>query len=257
MRRLLSAVLPVLLLALAACGGDDDGDVTAGDDTTTTETADDTTTTTTTTTVAEEPDGTTTTTADPGPLPGERVEIFPYEGAQLIVVGVEAGDRLNVRVRPGVEAGVAFDLAPLADGLVATGHNRRLEGSGQWSEITAAGRTGWANSAYLSHRGQTNDVTSEVVTGERPRASTIRELGLAVARQRASQEPPSDIVVVARPTVGDLAEVTVDVLGSGDDSVAGERLHVFGEPVAGGVVLRTVEATVLCLRGVTDDGLCL
>ena len=55
----------------------------------------------------------------------------------------------------------------------------------------------------------------------------------------------------------------VDVIGLGDDSIKGERLHVFATVVyddAGRVVvsydLKSVEATLLCGRGVSD-GLCL
>jgi hypothetical protein len=59
------------------------------------------------------------------------------------------------------------------------------------------------------------------------------------------------------PTVGDLGEVTYDVIGLGDDAVYGYRLHVFGEPVTDGFSLRTVERTYLCSRGVDADELCV
>jgi hypothetical protein len=54
-----------------------------------------------------------------------------------------------------------------------------------------------------------------------------------------------------------VGEVTVDVVGIGDDSVGGERLKVFAEPGAGGFTVRSVEATTFCRRGVTGDGLCV
>jgi len=84
-------------------------------------------------------------------------------------------------------------------------------------------------------------------------------LGLAVARTRASTDPRSDIVVVARPTSGDLGEVVIDVIGLGDDSVVGLRLRVFGQPIDtdAGFELRSVEETVLCGRGVSSDGICV
>ena len=61
------------------------------------------------------------------------------------------------------------------------------------------------------------------------------------------------------PNVGDLGEITLDVIGMGDDSILGERLHVFGDPDPGGesFTMRTVERTLLCARGVGDDGLCV
>ncbi len=55
----------------------------------------------------------------------------------------------------------------------------------------------------------------------------------------------------AAATVGDLGEVTFDVVGMPDDAQHGVRLHVFGTPLPGGFALKSVEATVLCSRGVT------
>lgn len=82
------------------------------------------------------------------------------------------------------------------------------------------------------------------------------ELGLIVAESVASEEPESDIVLVVNESLGDLGEVTYDVIGLGDDATAGLRLHVFGEPVSDGFSLTAVEVTPLCGRGVSQ-GLCL
>lgn len=235
MQQLSAAALAATLL-LAACGNGDEA--TPGTD----------------------PSSTTTSTAA-APLPGERVEIFPYEGARLAVVGVAADDTLKVRSGPGVDFDVVFELDPLAMNAVATGHNRSLGEAGFWSEITADGRTGWANSAFLLQPGQTSDVTAELypTPADRPSAETMLELGRIVAGHSASDDPPSDIVVVDGPTVGDLGEITVDVIGLADDSQGGVRLKVFAEPDPGGesFTVRSVEATVLCSRGVTDDGVCV
>jgi hypothetical protein len=243
------AVVAVVVAVLgAACGGD--GTTSAGSGTG----ADGT-----TTTVAT---STTSTTAPPadGALPGERIEIYPYEGAPLAVVGVAADDTLNVRSGPGVDFDVVFELEPLATGVAATGHNRGLGDEGIWSEITSEGRTGWANTSYLLQPGGVDDITTEIAPRpeDRPRAETMRQLGETVAAMRASDDPRSSIVVVDGPQVGDLAEITVDVIGFGDDSVGGERLHIFAEPDEGGegFVLRTVERTVLCSRAV-DDNVCV
>ncbi|HUG85222.1 MAG TPA: hypothetical protein VMM13_11695 [Euzebya sp.] len=198
---------------------------------------------------------------DDGDLPGEVVELFPYEGAELAVVGVEADDTLNVRSGPGVDFDVLVELAPLAEGVVATGHNRHLDDRGIWAEITAEGVTGWANTAFLTHLGLTVDVTSRLfpTPEERPQAETMRELGQVVGQRLSSEEPPSTITVVDWPTVGDLGEITVDVIGLGDDAANGVRLRVFAEPHAGGegFTVRTVEQTAHCTRGVTDDGVCV
>jgi hypothetical protein len=75
----------------------------------------------------------------------------------------------------------------------------------------------------------------------------------------SSDDPPSRIVMSVAPTVGDLGEVTYDVVGLGDDALGGVRLHVFGDPAEGGegFVLSNVERTFICSRGVTDDGFCV
>jgi hypothetical protein len=53
--------------------------------------------------------------------------------------------------------------------------------------------------------------------------------------------------------------VTYDVVGLGDDAVFGFRLHIFGEPTENGEAfsLKSVEATSLCGRAVTADGVCV
>jgi hypothetical protein len=240
MRRLFAAVLVVVLaLLVVACGNDDEG-------------ADDVN--------ATKPTGTTES-SNGAPLPGERVETFPYEGAQLAVVGVAADDTLNVRSGPGTEFDVVFDLDPMAMNATATGHNRSVGEAGFWSEIAVDGQTGWANTAHLLQPGQVSDITAALfpTPADRPKAKTMLELGQTVARLRASDDPESDIVVVDQPTVDDLGEITVDIIGLGDDSLGGERLKIFAEPGPDGesFTVRTVEATTFCSRGVTDDRLCV
>lgn len=187
-------------------------------------------------------------------LAGEPIEFFFSDGDTLGVVGVAADDVLNVRSAPGVQAGVVATLDPLAD-VVATGSARQLSRS-IWAEVDADGTTGWANVAYLAYLGTTKDVTAEVLDqlGGSVSAETMEQLGRAVAETRASTEPPSTITVVNGPAGGDLGEITVDVVGFGDDAVLGARLHVFGQPAEGGAGfdLRNVEQTDLCMRGVSE-----
>lgn len=235
MGRLLVAGVAASLL-LAGCSDDDDGASTA------------------------EPTGTTETTSAAA-LPGDRVEIYPYQGARMGVVGVAAGDKLHVRSGPGVEFAVVFDLGPLAENAVATGHNRSVAAGGFWSEIRVDGQAGWANTAFLLQPGQVTDITAGLfpTPAQRPKAETMQDLGRIVAGRRASTEPASNIVVVNGPTVGDLGEITVDVIGLGDDALGGERLKIFAQPGPAGArfTVRTVEAAALCSRGVTGDGLCV
>ena len=276
-----SALVFVIALApgLVSCGvdegsdGADRGSTTTGSSASTTTSNDSTTTSstgssttggssTTDTTAPAEPDDDDGTGEGPVPddkLPGERIEIYPYEGASLAVVAVAADDVLNVRHGPGVRFGVATELGPLDEGVTATGHNRTIDDGTFWSQVEVDGTTGWVNTSFVAQPGQTTDITSELPGDLGGR--TMVDLGTAVAEARTPGEddPEPRITVTAAPeTGGDLAEITVDVTGYADDAVKGERLHVFAtpDPSGEGFRLRTVEATTLCARGV-DAGLCV
>ena len=191
-------------------------------------------------------------------LPGERTEIYPYEGDELAVRGVTVDDTLNLRNGPGIEFEVAAELAPLADGMIASGHNRTLDDGTLWVEMDADGVIGWASAAHLAQLGQISDITSELP--ELPSGDDVVELAQAVARERAAVDeggPEPMITVVDGPHSGDLTDMTVDLTGLADDAVTGERLHVFATIEGDRFTVRTVEATVLCTRGVNDAGLCL
>lgn len=206
------------------------------------------------------PTGTTQSSTDAA-LPGERQDIYPYEGAKLAVAGVAANDTLKVRSGPGIEFNVVFELRPTDTNATATGHNRALREAGLWSEIVADGRTGWADSSFLLQPGEVNDITAALypTPADRPTAKTMLELGRAVARTRAGDDPEADVVVVDGPTTGDVGEITVDIVGVGDDSVGGERLKIFAEPASDrrSFTVRSIEATTFCRRGVVEGGLCL
>lgn len=209
--------------------------------------------------------GTTTTTQGDAALPGEEIDFFFQDGDELAVVGVEAGDTLNVRAGPGVDFDVVAELGPLATDVAPTGRHRSLDGAGIWAEVRTDDGTGWVNTAFLAYPGMTDDVTTQIAAdvADLPRADTMLELGEAVAAMRivvdGSDGPVPDVVVVDGPSVGDLGEITIDIVGLPDDSGLGERLHVFATPAedGGSFTVRTVERTVLCRRGATDDGLCL
>ena len=238
-----------LAVVVGGCGEVDVADTTTvpptqAETTTTTEVP---TTTTTTTTVVD-----TTSTS----LPGEPIEVGPQPGDVLAVVGVAHDDVLNVRAAPGTDQRVVEELDPLASEVVALGNARALPAS-IWFEVETDGGTGWASSSFLAYLGGTSDETAAIVEllGEMPAAETMLELGMIVAETVASEEPPSRIVMSVAPTVGDLGEVTYDVVGIGDDAVRGFRLHVFATPDEGGegFVLKSVEQTVLCGRGLSGE----
>lgn len=225
---------------------------TTGEPTTTTEPPTTTTSSSTTTTTSEPPTTTTT-------LPGEPIEIGPQEGDLLIVIGVVYDDVLNVREIPGLTGAIITTLAPTAKGIVAAGNSRLLPNS-IWYQIETEDALGWASGSFLAYEGFTDDITSEVVKdlGGIPTEATMDDLAALVAGTRASVEPESDITTTIAATSGDLHEITIDVVGLGDDALRGERLHIFGEPLeGGGFSLKSVERTLLCGRGVTEDGLCV
>lgn len=256
-------MIAATMVVLAACtnGGQADTSTTSQPGTTepTATTATTVTTTTSTTTTVPE-DATTTSSATTGPdeLPGERIELGPTGGDTLAVIGVRHDDVLNLRTIPDPDADILAEIPPLADDVTALGHTRDI-GDAIWIAVEHDGVEGWVNFAYTGFLGQTTDETSALLDalGERPHAPTMEELGAIVAETFTSEPPQSDVVMTAPATTGDLGEVMYDVIGIGDDAVAGFRVHVFGEPDGDGFTLRTVEVTTLCGRGISEEGLCL
>ncbi len=261
-RGLVAAV--ALSLVAAACG-DDAGDTETGATTTPPESTSTAPTSTVTTTAAAPP----TSASTPGPvpvpdaaLPGEAFIAAPAEGRPVAVVGVRHDDGLNVRAIPGTDGEILAELAPTSNDSVATGRARLLPSSIWWEITTADGTLGWISSRFTAQIGPTTDITAAVIAdlGTTPEAETIAELGLLVA-EAVDSDPdiPTDIVMsVDADETGDLAEVTYDVIGLGDDAVRGIRVHVFGTPLDSGegFSLKTIEATDLCdpVRGPTEPG---
>jgi hypothetical protein len=184
----------------------------------------------------------------------------PREGAILGVVGVRHDDTLNIRSGPDVTYGVIATLEPTQIGITGTGEGWQLPSGSVWWKIETDGVAGWANQQFLSRLGSVEDLTSFVVgkLGIIPVADTMLALGLIVANTFADVDIGSHAVVSVAPTVGELGEVSYDVVGLGDDSLGGYRLHIFGQPIdgGGGFSLMAVEATSMCQRGVSD-GLCV
>jgi len=237
-----------VVLGLTACGGGDGQATTTTGETTTTSTAPATTQPDTTTTT-----GPTTTTE----IPGEPVDFGPAEGDEVAVIGVAHDDVLNLRSAPGADQDILAEIPNLYEGLVALGDTRDV-GEAFWIEVDYEGAVGWVHFGFIGYIGVTDDMTASVVAelGDSPLAETMLDIGLIVAETFASEEPASVIVLTVAPTVGDLGEVTYDVIGIGDDAVRGFRLHVFGQPAEETFDLKSVEVTTLCGRGVTEDGLC-
>lgn len=208
-----------------------------------------------------QPEPTSTTGAD---LPGDPFDfLVPTDGEVVGVVGVAFDDTLELHELPGETTPVVGELPNLTDDAVGTGEGRALPNS-IWWKIRWNGTEGWVGSGFMARIGATIDLTSTIIelngNADPGGAETVLDLGLLIADIVASETPPSRVRVVVPPdTSGDLAEITVDVVNLGDDALAGYRLHIFAEPAEiadAGWLLRSVEATLLCSRGVTDDGLC-
>lgn len=195
-------------------------------------------------------------------LPGEPFD-GPQAGVTFGVVGVAADDMLNVRALPGAGQAIIAELEPLATGVELTGKARLLsDPRAVWYEIDAAGVIGWVHSRFVAPLAGTFDITSEVVSqaGGTPTGATIEEIGARVVEVRSqSDDPPPTSTVVDGPRTGDPSEITYDLIGFLDDSVLGERLHLFIGPANGGgqLQLKQVEVTYICARGGgSGTGLC-
>lgn len=199
-----------------------------------------------------------------GLLPGEPYEGILTAGTVFGVIGVTADDQLNVRARPGADQVIIDSLDPLATGLVHTGRARKLEPPvAIWYEVAVDSVVGWVHSRFVAPQSGTFDITSEVVdvVGRTPTGTTIEEIGAVVIEARSRfADPKPTAIVVDGPTRGDLHEITYDLLGFGDDSVLGERLHLIaadGVQAGGPLELESVEVTYLCARGTGGGaGLC-
>lgn len=205
-------------------------------------------------------------------VPGEPLDFGPAKGTKLIVVGVMYDDTLNFRVDPSPKATIVSTAAPLASAdIVAAGEAWSAPG-GVWWKVSIGGNDAWANQKFLGMEGnvinELDAVEADLGTLE---FGDLREAALTVANSRASDSDPTSRVQFAEePLAFDTAtgSVVVDVLDLGDDSVKGERLRIWVENIYDessgdegaqdliGVEVISVEATSICGRGVSDEGLC-
>jgi len=176
----------------------------------------------------------------------------------LSVVGIGYDSTLNVREEPGGQ--IVAKLDSTGTGIVPTGTRQEVSGV-LWHEVHAAGVIGRVSGDYVTPLGATADTTTQIVArrGQTPSAANLAALGRTVAGAVASEEPESRVRISGEPTVGELSEVTMDVVGQPDDSIRGFRLRVFATRNSDGTfTLRNVEGTVMCYidRGVSAQGLC-
>lgn len=195
-------------------------------------------------------------TAVESPPPGRPVETIFAPGAIFGVIGVVADDQLDVRALPGTDQTVVHTLDPLTTGLVFSGR-ARLFGAPEsiWYEVEASDIVGWVDSRFVAPLSGTFDITSEIIEmeGAAPTGSTIEEIGgIVVDRRSRFADPEPSSIVVHGPTTGDPGEIIYDLTGFHDDSVRGERLHLYiGDADEGTdpLELERVDVTYLCWRG--------
>jgi hypothetical protein len=259
LRLVFTAIL--LMFLVAACGGD--GAVTDSTEGPSSSTLGSVPSTTVTTVVTTTMDSTTTTTTLPATttstIAGRVVQFGPALDDVLGVVGVRHDDTLNLRVGPGVSEPVLDTVEPTFGHLVAKGQTRMLPNGSLWIEVDHAGVVGWVHLSFVAYIGSVHDATAFVVAalGEYPTTTSMEEMALMVAGVFAFTESASRVVMTVEPTMGDLGEVTYDVVGLEDDATFGFRLHVLGQTVSDGLSLHSVERTELCARGVAEDGFCI
>lgn len=76
-------------------------------------------------------------------------EQTPEPAKRYRVIGVAAGDVLNVRAQPDPSGEIVGALEPNASGVVVAGTRVEINGS-VWWQVVGGGRLGWVNARYLT-----------------------------------------------------------------------------------------------------------
>ena len=205
-------------------------------------------------------DSTTTTSDDePAELPGDLYNIGPRAGEPMVVVGVAHDDVLNFRTLPDASSPIRATVAPQATSpeVISMGEGRLLTGSAWW-HVTVDGQELWANSRFLGTLGDTYDSFDELSSrlGGDLEDPSIEALVERLRAALSADGPEASATFVTDPDIGSgTQDVTVDLLGYGDDAIYGERIVLTVTDTTGsgspGVRLTAAEATLICSRGVS------
>ena len=211
-------------------------------------------------------------------LPGEPAEGF-IPGTVAHVAGVGIDETFDITTVPGDDEPAAASFPPLTE-LVFTGNGREIDVgtfSKFYAEVTVAGVTGWISRWELVYLGAPDDETADAVAtlGGIPRAPSMRDLGTIVMDAVAPLDPDSGgaaLVLAAESSAGSTSELVYDHFPGekfGDDVANGARHWVVGRQVPATDLPETgltssleyelvsVEARVLCTRGVDSRGICV
>jgi uncharacterized membrane protein len=78
------------------------------------------------------------------------LELMPEPGLLYRVVGVAAGDTLNIRQGPGADAQQVGSFSPQARDIAVTGERMPVNGSIWWGVVHSDASIGWVNARYLT-----------------------------------------------------------------------------------------------------------
>lgn len=202
---------------------------------------------------------------DDAELPGESAATyFSREGEAVGVVG--SPGPLPVLAVPTVEGEMDEMVGEVfaTDTVLLGGRERYVPESEQsWIEIELAEGYGWVQAGHFYYFGEHEDITDQYADQVSASADP-EELALQVAElhtadwgEEGQAEGGPAVEIVNNPDFVDVDYYIVDATGMMDDSVAGDRLFVTVEESDAGYELSQVERTVLCMRGVSDDALCV
>jgi len=174
-------------------------------------------------------------------LPGSETESVFTAGDMVGVIGA-AHDVTHWLISfPGGLGGVERELLPTQTGLEAVGTAWQVDDM-FWERLRLGDREGYFPRSMLGYIGEPEDVTSLFNALS---AESVESLGEAIAGEIEAAE----IVLVGSSPL----EVVYDVLGLGDDSVAGYRIRVLAIEDSDGFVAELVQRTPLCARGWDDE----
>ena len=204
--------------------------------------ANDTSTTTTTLSITTSPTPTTTTVT----LPGNEVPSVFEPGDVLGVIGVESEPSPRLLSFPGQTGEQVFEVNPVEDDFEALGRAWSIDDVA-WEWLLVEGHEGYLPRSWLGFIGQPEDVTSQF-------APLTSDSVVALGEEIAGEIEAANTVLVAQPSP---LEVVYDVIGLGDDSIAGYRIRVSAREATGGFAPESVQRSPLCTRGLTATGVCL
>lgn len=200
---------------------------------------------------------------------GSPYSIGPAQGELMDVVGVAWDDVLNFRSAADPSASIVDTVPPFATSpAVASEGDGWLLANSAWWHVSVGGQEAWANATFLGQLGSTSNIFSDL-TNTMPSLSAPDLDTLAFNIGSARSGGPVPLVVLSTEPIAIDAqggEVTIDVIGLGDDSVKGERISIgfrflfddinAASPQVVEIELISATAQAICGRGMSG-GACL